>query len=52
MIDSYLYNDIRREVEKKCKRLYKKGFWDRSWLKEVDKVMQKSFSEINNFINK
>jgi|TARA_R110000796_G_scaffold27712_2_gene76190 hypothetical protein len=50
MIDTYFYSDMRREVEKKCKKLYKKGFWDRSWIKEVNPIMSKSYSSIIEFL--
>tara|TARA_R110000796_G_scaffold248124_2_gene374569 strand:- start:17557 stop:17715 length:159 start_codon:yes stop_codon:yes gene_type:complete len=50
MIDTYLYGDIRRRVEKKCKRLYKTGFWDRTWLKEVNPIMSKPYNSIIEFL--
>jgi hypothetical protein len=50
MIDIYIYSDMRRRVKKKCKKLYKKSFWDRSWKKEVNPIMSKGYSSIIEFL--
>lgn len=50
MIDTYLYGDIRRRVEKKIKKQYKKGFFGRSWRKEVNPIMKMSYSDIIEFL--
>lgn len=50
MIDISLYGDLNKSVDKKCKKLYKKSFFDRSWKKESAKIMNGSIKEIYAFI--
>ena len=50
MIDLSFYGDIQDRVKKKCKQLYKKNFFDRSWRKEYDEVMTRGITEIYKFL--
>lgn len=50
MMDMYFYDDIHRKVKKKCKKLYKKGFFDKSWKLKSNEVMTRGISEIYKFL--
>ena len=50
MIDVSFYDDMHRKVNKKCKKLYKKGFFDTSWKSKSNEVMKSGISEIWKFL--
>jgi len=52
MMDIYIYGDIQDKVRKRCKKRFKKGFFDSLWKKEVKKIMMLPISDIYEFLEK
>jgi len=47
----YIYGDIKHSVDKKCKKLYKKGFFDTSWRNESKIIMASGLTNIYKFLD-
>ena len=45
-----LIGDMEIGVRKKCKRLFKKSFWDTSWKSKVSEVMGRGYQFTYDFI--
>jgi len=49
-MDIYFYGDIKERVDKKCKKIYKDGFFDTSWREDAKRIMESGLTNIYKFL--